>query len=65
MPLSRADIASIQADAECLYDAAAVARTLDRMAADICAVMADSLPGYRGRIIQTLRIGLDTCDLSP
>lgn len=44
MPLSTAEIASIQADAECLYDAAAVSRTLDRMAADISSVMADSLP---------------------
>jgi hypoxanthine phosphoribosyltransferase len=44
MPLSKAEIASIQADAECLYDAAAVNRTLDRMAADISAVMGDSLP---------------------
>lgn len=44
MPLSRAEITRIQADAECLYDAAAVNRTLDRMAADISSVMADALP---------------------
>lgn len=44
MPFSRSEIASIQADAECLYDAAAINRTLDRMATDISSAMADSLP---------------------
>jgi hypoxanthine phosphoribosyltransferase len=44
MPLSLTELKRIQADARCLYDAAAVDRTLDRMAADITAVMADSLP---------------------
>ena len=44
MSLSLTELARIQANAQCLYDAAAVNRTLDRMAADISSVMADSLP---------------------
>lgn len=44
MPLSRSEIAHIQAAAECLHDTAAVNLTLDRLAAEISAVMADSLP---------------------
>ena len=44
MPLSRSEIAHFQAAAECLHDTAAVNRTLDRLAAEISAVMADSLP---------------------
>jgi len=44
MSLKQTEIAAIQASAECIYDAAAVQQTLDHMAADISAAMADSLP---------------------
>ena len=44
MPLTPAEIGQIQANAECLYDAGAVHRILDSMAADISTAMADSLP---------------------
>lgn len=44
MSLSQTEIAAIQASAECIYDAATVRLTLDRMAIDISSAMADSLP---------------------
>ena len=44
MALEHADIVRIQANAECIHDAAAIQRILDRMADDISAAIADSLP---------------------
>jgi hypoxanthine phosphoribosyltransferase len=44
MSLNQIEIAAIQASAECIYDAVAVQQTLDHMAADISAAMADALP---------------------
>ena len=44
MALDHADILKIHNNAECIHDAAAVQHILDRMAADITAAMADSLP---------------------
>ena len=44
MALDPQQILRIQARAECIHDAAAVHRVLDRMAVDISAVLADTLP---------------------
>ena len=44
MALDHADIIKIRNNAECLHDAAAVQAILDRMAGDITAALADSLP---------------------
>ena len=44
MALDNTDIVKIQANAECIHDAAAIQRVLDRMADDISTALADSLP---------------------
>jgi hypoxanthine phosphoribosyltransferase len=44
MSLNQAELAEIQASAECIYDATTVQKTLDHMAVDISSAMADSLP---------------------
>lgn len=44
MTLSATEIRSIQAQADCLHDAASVQQALDRMAAAISADLADTLP---------------------